>query len=47
MTIPYSEFKTLLAAGKAREARVSPSTIDARSEIRGALGLLGSAEYKL
>ena len=47
VTIPYSDFKTLLADGKVREARVSPSTIDARIDIRGAKGLLGSGEYKL
>jgi cell division protease FtsH len=47
VTIPYSEFKTLVAAGKVREARVSPSTIDAQIDIRGAKELLAPAEYNL
>ena len=45
VAIPYSEFKTLLAAGKVREAKVGQSTIDARIDISGAKSLLAPADY--
>ena len=44
-TIPYSDFKTLLAAGKVREATVGRSTIDAEIDIQGTDKLLPAAEY--
>ncbi len=46
VTIPYSEFKTLLVAGKVREAKVGPNTIDARIDISGAKNLLAPADYR-
>jgi len=44
--IPYSDFKTLLAAGKVTEATVGQDTIDATVDLRGAEKLLPPAEYK-
>jgi len=46
VTIPYSDFKTLLAAGKVTEATVGQDTIDATVDLRGAEKLLPPAEYK-
>ena len=45
-TIPYSDFKTLLAAGKVRQATVSPDTIEAVIDLQGTQKLLPAAEYK-
>ena len=44
-TIPYSDFKTLLAAGKVRQAKVEQSTIEAQIDLKGADKLLPAAEY--
>ena len=46
-TLPYSDFKTLLAAGKVREAVVGQSAIEAQVDIKGAESLLSAADYKL
>ena len=45
-TIPYSDFKTLLAAGKVREATVGQSTIAAQVDLTGAKDLLPVSEYQ-
>ena len=45
-TLPYSEFKTLLAAGKVREATVGDSTITAVIDIGGTEKILPAAEYR-
>ena len=45
-TIPYSEFKTLLASGKVRQATVSQDTIQAVIDITGTEKLLPAAEYR-
>ena len=44
--IPYSDFKTLLAAGKITEATVGQDTIQAVVDLRGAEKLLPAAELK-
>ena len=44
-TIAYSDFKTLLAAGKVRQATVGPTSISAQIDIQGAKALLPAAEY--
>lgn len=44
-TIPYSDFKSLLAAGKVREAMIGRNTITAVIDIQGAAKLLSAAEY--
>ena len=45
-TIPYSDFKTLLAAGKVTEATIGQDTIQAVVDLNGAEKLLPAAEYK-
>ena len=45
-TIPYSDFKTLLAAGKVRQATVGQSTIDAVIDLTGTDKLLPASEYR-
>ena len=45
-TIPYSDFKTLLAAGKVRQATVGQSTIVAQIDLSGTDKLLPAAEYR-
>ena len=45
-TVPYSDFKALLAAGNVREATVGPQTIHAVIDLRGAQTLLPAAEYQ-
>ena len=45
-TIPYSEFKTLLAAGKVRQATVGQSTIEAVIELAGTDKLLPAGAYR-
>jgi len=45
-TLPYSDFKTLLAAGKVREAMVGQSTVDAQIDISGAQTLLSAEDFK-
>lgn len=45
-TIPYSEFKALLAAGKVREASVSQHAIEAQVEVAGTQDLLSAKDYK-
>ncbi len=45
-TLPYSDFKTLLAAGKVREAVVGQSTVDAQIDISGAQTLLSAEDFK-
>ena len=44
-TIAYSEFKSLLGAGKVREALLGQQTINAVIDIDGARGLLSPGEY--
>jgi cell division protease FtsH len=44
--IPYSDFKTLLAAGKVTEATIGQDTIRAVVDLRGAEKLLPAAEYR-
>ncbi len=44
-TIAYSEFKSLLGAGKVREALLGQQTIDAVIDIDGARSLLSPREY--
>ncbi|HJS90332.1 MAG TPA: ATP-dependent metallopeptidase FtsH/Yme1/Tma family protein, partial [Steroidobacteraceae bacterium] len=45
-TIPYSDFKMLLAAGKVTEATIGQDTIRALIDLRGTDKLLPAAEYK-
>ena len=45
-TLPYSDFKTLLAAGKVREAVVGQQTIDAQVDLTGAQALLSAEDFK-
>jgi cell division protease FtsH len=45
-TIPYSDFKTLLAAGKVTEATIGQDTIQAVVDLEGARKLLPADEYK-
>jgi cell division protease FtsH len=45
-TIPYSDFKTLLAAGKVTEATIGQDTIQAVVDLSGTEKLLPAAEYK-
>ncbi len=45
-TIPYSDFKTLLAAGKVTQATVSQSRIDAQVDVTGTKQLLPAHEYQ-
>jgi len=45
-TIPYSDFKTLLAAGKVTEATIGPDTIQATVDLGGTQKLLPADEYK-
>ena len=45
-TIPYSDFKTLLAAGKVTQATVSQSKIDAEVDVTGTKELLPAQEYQ-
>ena len=45
-TIPYSDFKTLLAAGKVTEATIGQDTIEAVVDLTGTEKLLPAAEYK-
>jgi cell division protease FtsH len=45
-TIPYSDFKALLAAGKVSEATIGQDTIQAIVDVRGAEKLLPPDEYK-
>ena len=45
-TIPYSDFKALLAAGKIRQATVSEDTIEAVIDLKGTEKLLPAAEYR-
>lgn len=45
-TLPYSDFKTLLSAGKVRQATVSRSTIEAVIDLKGTEKLLPAAEYR-
>ena len=45
-TIPYSDFKVLLGAGKVTEATIGQDTIEAVVDLRGAEKLLSAAEYK-
>ncbi|MGA7539466.1 MAG: ATP-dependent zinc metalloprotease FtsH [Steroidobacteraceae bacterium] len=45
-TIPYSDFKTLLAAGKVTEATIGQDTIEAVVDLKGTEKLLPAAEYK-
>ena len=44
-TIPYSDFKTLLSAGKVRQATVNQDSIDAVIDLQGTKKLLPTAEY--
>ena len=44
-TIPYSEFKTLLAAGKVQQASVGADTIVAEVDVTGTQDLLPAADY--
>src|SRR5579883_3320781 len=44
--IPYSDFKTLLAAGKVTEATIGQDTIEAVVDLSGARKLLPPAEYQ-
>ncbi len=44
--IPYSEFRSLLAAGKVTEATIGQDTIQAVIDLRGAEKLLPAAEYE-
>ena len=46
VTIPYSDFKTLLLAGKITEATIGQDTIRATVDLAGAEKLLSPAEYK-
>ena len=46
VTLPYSDFKTLLAAGKVREARVGQSTVDAQIDLSGTQALLSAEDVK-
>ena len=45
-TIPYSDFKILLAAGKVTEATIGQDTIQAVVDLSGTAKLLPAAEYK-
>ena len=45
-TLPYSDFKTLLAAGKVREALVGQQTIDAQIDLTGTQALLSAEDFK-
>jgi cell division protease FtsH len=45
-TIPYSDFKTLLAAGKVTEVTIAQDTIQAVIDLNGTEKLLPAAEYK-
>ena len=45
-TIPYSDFKTLLAAGKVTQATVSQGTINAQVDVTGTKDLLPAHEYQ-
>ena len=45
-TIPYSDLKTLLAAGKVTQATVSQSKIDAEVDVTGTKELLPAQEYQ-
>jgi cell division protease FtsH len=45
-TIPYSDFKVLLAAGKVTEATIGQDTIQAVVDLSGTEKLLPAAEYK-
>src|SRR5690348_2703037 len=44
--IPYSDFRTLLAAGQVTEATIGQDTIQAVVDLRGVEKLLPPAEYK-
>ncbi|MGC8519130.1 MAG: ATP-dependent zinc metalloprotease FtsH [Steroidobacteraceae bacterium] len=45
-TLPYSDFKTLLAGGKVRGAVVGQQTIDAQIDLTGTQGLLSAEDFK-
>ena len=45
-TIPYSEFKMLLAAGKVQQASVGADTIAAEVDVTGTKDLLPTAQYQ-